>query len=103
VTALDSVDDEEEAPTTPLLTESTPAEFNGDINPSYLFEIYHLAANLYQVNRIRRQRNLNTWKFTPHSGEAGSVHHLAGSFLVADYIGHGVQLQNVMCQSFYSK
>ena len=45
---------------------------------------------------------MNQIEFKPHCGEAGPVHHLCTSFLVANSINHGIQLaHNATLQYLY--
>lgn len=62
-------------------------------NPPYSYYCFYLYANLRRFNDLCRAMG-RPWKlsFRPHSGEAGEVHHLATSFLLADGINHGVNL-----------
>lgn len=63
---------------------------------------YHIYANLYALNRLRAARHMNKIEFKPHCGEAGPVHHLCTSFLVANSINHGIQLaHNATLQYLY--
>jgi AMP deaminase len=57
------------------------------------------------INQIRASRHLNTFAFRPHSGEAGSIDHLASAYLTSHSINHGIELQNspVLQYLFYLK
>ena len=55
--------------------------------------MYHLYANLRSLNRLRRARQLSTFEFRPHCGEAGDVDHLVAAFLLTTKINHGIQLR----------
>jgi adenosine deaminase len=43
----------------------------------------------------RQSLGLNTYQFRPHCGEAGTVDHLAATFLTAESISHGILLRKV--------
>ena len=62
-------------------------------NPPYSYFIYHLYANLKVLNRLREAKGFNTLPLKPHAGEAGSRHHMATAFLLADSVNHGIKLQ----------
>ena len=49
-----------------------PIKYNRDNNPHYSYWIYYIYANLYSLNLLRKKRNLNTFTFRPHCGEAGN-------------------------------
>lgn len=51
--------------------------------------------NICKLNRLREERNMNTFAFRPHCGEAGSFDHLACAFLLANGINHGIVLKKV--------
>lgn len=70
-----------------------PDAWNQAINPPYSYYCYYLYANLKRFNDVCRQLG-RPWKLTfrPHAGEAGEVHHLATTFLLADGINHGINL-----------
>jgi AMP deaminase len=50
-------------------------------------------ANLKVLNALREERGFNTLPLKPHAGEAGSRHHMATAFLLADSVNHGIKLQ----------
>ena len=60
-------------------------------NPPYSYFIYHLYANLKVLNHLREAKGFNTFPLKPHAGEAGSRHHLATAFLLADSVNHGTR------------
>jgi len=70
-----------------------PRRWNVKENPPYSYYCYFLSSNLRRFNDLCRMLG-RPWHLTfrPHSGEAGEVHHLATSFLLADGINHGVNL-----------
>ncbi|ETO29565.1 hypothetical protein RFI_07557 [Reticulomyxa filosa] len=43
---------------------------------------YYLWANVVKLNKLREERGMNTFAFRPHSGEAGSIDHLASAYLL---------------------
>ena len=47
-----------------------------------------------------KMRGMNEIAFRPHSGEAGSCHHLASAFLTADSIAHGIRLKHNTCLQY---
>ena len=71
----------------------TPEEWTAEKNPAYNYYMYYIYANLYVLNSFRQQRNMSQFSFRPHSGEAGDIDHLAGAFLVANSINHGINLK----------
>lgn len=71
----------------------SPDEWTHSENPPYSYYIYFLYSNIKMLNDFRRSKKLNTFKFTPHSGETGDYEHLVNAFLTADSICHGVQLR----------
>lgn len=74
VAGFDTVDDEsvyEDMNIEHLAKE--PIKYNRDNNPHYSYWIYYIYANLYSLNLLRKKRNLNTFTFRPHCGEAGSL------------------------------
>jgi adenosine deaminase len=50
-------------------------------------------ATLKVLNALREERGFNTLPLKPHAGEAGSRHHMATAFLLADSVNHGIKLQ----------
>ena len=80
-----------------------PKDWTSDKDPPYVYWIYYIYANMYTLNALRKERGLNTFKFRPHCGEAGSLDHLATTFLVADGINHGIELNKspVLTYLFY--
>ena len=65
-------------------------DYNGD--PPYSYYAYYFGANLFVLNKLRKERGLNTIAFRPHCGEAGDLDHLASAFLLSDCINHGIRL-----------
>jgi AMP deaminase len=96
VIAFDSVDDESKQEGHIFgLNSPTPTEWTTSDNPPYAYYMYYMFANITQINRLRKERGMNTFAFRPHCGEAGAVHHLVSTFLVAENISHGLLLRKV--------
>merc|ERR1711971_1536564 len=55
--------------------------------------MYYMWVNIWKLNKLREERGMNTFALRPHSGEAGSLNHLASTFLVARSINHGIRLK----------
>jgi AMP deaminase len=105
---FDSVDDEsknEKVNSYKNYKEIYPEDWTANENPPYSYWSYYIYANLYNINNLRKARNLNTFAFRPHCGEAGSIDHLATAYLTAHSINHGIELQNspVLQYLFYLK
>eukprot|EP00913_Durusdinium_trenchii_P025663 g24087.t1 len=64
-------------------------------NPPYSYYSFYIYVNLCRWNHLCQLLG-RPWHLTfrPHAGEAGEVHHLATTFLLADGINHGVNLQH---------
>uniref|UniRef100_A0A0K0FL75 AMP deaminase n=1 Tax=Strongyloides venezuelensis TaxID=75913 RepID=A0A0K0FL75_STRVS len=96
ITGIDSVDDESKHEYiqfdkfTPNPNDYVDAE-----NPSYTYYMYYFYSNIAMLNAFRKSRNLNTFSFRLHSGEAGHPHHLIDSFLTAESISHGLLLRKL--------
>lgn len=56
----------------------------GTQNPPYSYYMYYMYANMRTLNEFRKARGMNTFVLRPHAGEAGSVDHLASTYLVAE-------------------
>jgi len=72
-------------------------------NPPYSYYSWYLYVNLRKFNDLCKATGRG-WhlSFRPHCGEAGPTHHLATSFLLADGINHGINLQhNAVLQYLY--
>ncbi|KAJ8395126.1 hypothetical protein AAFF_G00035820 [Aldrovandia affinis] len=94
VTGFDSVDDESKHSGHMFCTKSPkPEEWDIAKNPSYTYYIYYMYANIMLLNRLRKERGMNTFQFRPHCGEAGAVTHLLACFMTADNISHGLNLK----------
>ncbi|KAK2169233.1 hypothetical protein NP493_1200g00033 [Ridgeia piscesae] len=94
VTGFDSVDDESKPEVAKFNKDSPlPEMWTAEQNPPYAYYIYYMYANMTALNNFRRERGLSTFTLRPHSGEAGSMHHLLVSFLLAENISHGLLLR----------
>ncbi|CAE8614355.1 unnamed protein product [Polarella glacialis] len=109
ISGFDCVDDESisdalTAHRSQLYGDALTTEHTGDVlrpqlwtipeNPPYSYYMYYLYANMQRFNNLCKVAG-RPWHLTlrPHCGEAGPVHHLATSFLLADEINHGIQLE----------
>eukprot|EP00899_Mesostigma_viride_P012644 jgi/Mesvir1/21380/Mv20864-RA.1 len=93
VIGFDMVDDESKPERRPTKHMPTPAEWTNMHNPAYSYYAYYCYANLYTLNKFRASRGYNTFKFRPHSGEAGDVDHLVSAFFLCHNIAHGNNLR----------
>jgi len=93
VVGFDIVDDESQHERKVSRVMPSPEDWDAEKNPAYNYYMYYIYANLYVLNSFRQQRNMSQFSFRPHSGEAGDVDHLAGAFLVANSINHGINLK----------
>jgi AMP deaminase len=100
VSAFDTVDDESKSPLpNDRLFSSrslTPDRWELVDNPSYKYYCFYIYSNLRLVNAVKSLReglNSEPFRFRPHSGEAGEIHHLDTTFLLADSINHGINLR----------
>ncbi len=82
-----------------------PENYDKQENPHYSYWLYYLYANIYSLNKLRKERGLNTYSFRPHCGQAGNINHLASSYLLADSINHGIKLVDspVLTYLYYLK
>jgi len=105
VTGFDSVDDESKVESIrPVQGRAmpTPEEWNMPSNPPYDYWCYYIYANIAALNEFRRRRNMTTFTFRPHAGEAGDPDHLAATYLTANSINHGILLRkNASLQYLY--
>lgn len=62
-----------------------PCKYERANNPHYSYWIYYIYANLYSLNLLRIKRNLNTFSFRPHCGEAGKFYILNLSYLTKNF------------------
>ena len=93
VVAFDSFDDESNPELMKNTNYPTPSSWNNNNNPPYIYYMYFMWINIYKLNKLREERGLNTFAFRPHSGQTGSLNHLASTFLLAQSINHGIRLQ----------
>lgn len=95
VAGFDSVDDESIVDSGLDITpDFTPDKWNLLENPAYFYWMYFMYANLYTLNQFRKDHHMSIISFRPHCGEAGDTLHLASTFLVAESINHGINLQD---------
>jgi AMP deaminase len=102
VVGFDSVDDESRPEAVQLRAHQpppTPEQWTLNENPPYAYWTYYLYANLTVLNKLRAARNLTTFEYRPHCGEAGDPDHLAAAYLLAHQINHGIELRKVPCTS----
>eukprot|EP00124_Ichthyophonus_hoferi_P000961 Ihof_evm8s42 gene=Ihof_evmTU8s42 len=90
---FDSVDDESKPEVRKHYKFPQADEWTEEANPPYSYYIYYMYANIATLNQFRASRGLNTFQFRPHCGEAGSVDHLASTFLCSEGISHGITLR----------
>ncbi|XP_037083679.1 AMP deaminase 2-like isoform X2 [Pollicipes pollicipes] len=96
VAGFDSVDDESKPETIVFDRDAPlPEAWTQMENPPYAYYIYYTYANMTVLNGLRDERDMNTFVFRPHCGEAGAVNHLVCSFLMAESINHGLSLRKV--------
>ena len=93
VVGFDCVDDESKPERRPVKNMRKPADWDLKHNPAFSYYMYYMYANLYTLNMMREARGFNTFKFRPHSGEAGDIDHLVSCFMVAENIAHGINLR----------
>lgn len=102
---FDCVDDESKAE--PFRAERgktlpKPQDWTNESNPPYDYWCYYIYANIATLNEFRRSKNMSTFSFRPHSGEAGDPEHLAAAFLTSNGINHGITLRkSVALQYLY--
>jgi len=100
IVGFDSVDDEGNAESGCSCT--SPKKWTNEENPAYCWQLYYLWANIKVVNEIRKSKGLNTFTLRPHAGETGDVMHLAATYILADSINHGINLdKQVTLQHLY--
>jgi len=94
IVGFDSVDDESAFDELLDSSLTLPVDWSvGKGSPPYSYFAYYFWANITSLNHLRQAKGLNTFSFRPHAGEAGQVHHLATTFLLADSINHGIMLK----------
>eukprot|EP00736_Rhodelphis_marinus_P003080 Rmarinus@m.19470 len=96
VVGFDCVDDESK-PERPHPSGRNPPPHLWDVksNPPYSYYLYYIYANLYNLNRLREHRRMNTFDLRPHCGEAGPTDHLGAGYLLAHGVAHGLTLRKV--------
>ncbi|XP_039247750.2 AMP deaminase 2-like isoform X2 [Styela clava] len=93
VTGFDSVDDESKSEHHVFTRDSPyPENWTSD-NPPYSYYIYYMYANMAVLNQLRKERGFSLFNLRPHCGEAGPVHHLVTSYMLAENISHGLLLR----------
>lgn len=93
IVGFDSVDDESR-PEFGQLSQgshsrglSTPEEWKFCENPPYGYWMYYMYANICTLNQLRASRNMPTFQFRPHCGEAGKqVYVYIRNYLCIDLI-----------------
>eukprot|EP01083_Nonionella_stella_P033266 91079_1 len=93
VVGFDSVDDESIPESMMNSKHVTPKNYNSDTNPPYIYYMYYMWVNIHKLNKLREERGFNTFALRPHAGEAGSLNHLASTFLLSHSINHGIRLR----------
>lgn len=105
IVGFDCVDDESKVEALRAVQHKTlpvPSDWSMADNPPYDYWCYYIAANLSTLNAFRKSKNLSTFTFRPHCGEAGDPDHLAAAFLTANGINHGITLRkSVVMQYLY--
>lgn len=91
VSGFDSVDNESGRESDEAIY-LTPSDWTRATNPPYAYYVYYMWANIVTLNRYRASRGLSTFDFRPHGGESGDPDHMADIFLLADGVGHGINL-----------
>ncbi|KXS16152.1 AMP deaminase [Gonapodya prolifera JEL478] len=95
VIGFDSVDDESKVEKRAYRRYPPPVDWDVPQNPPYSYWLFYLFANLCSLNAYRKGKNMNTFVFRPHAGEAGDTEHLGAAFLTASGINHGILLRKV--------
>jgi len=93
IVGLDSVDDESVREKAFHHASPLPKHYVSNNDPNYCYFAYYLYASLTSLNKLRAAKGFNTIAYRPHAGEAGDVEHLAGTYLLAHSINHGLMLQ----------
>lgn len=94
IVGFDCVDDESKVDIRIPTKAPLPSEWTYDKNPPFAYYQYYIWANVTTLNQFRAARNLNTFSYRPHVGEAGDTAHLCCGFLVANGINHGLMLKH---------
>lgn len=93
VSGFDSVDNESGNEADPTQIRVLPEQWTSAENPPFSYWMYHMWANICSLNHLRVAKQLLPFSFRPHCGESGDPDHLVDAFLLADGIGHGIQLR----------
>ncbi|CBZ24786.1 amp deaminase-like protein [Leishmania mexicana MHOM/GT/2001/U1103] len=91
VSGFDSVDNESDREPDQTI-DIPPAQWTSAENPPFAYYMFYMWINITTLNLYRAARGFNTFQFRPHAGESGDPDHMADVFLLADGIGHGVNL-----------
>ncbi|KAG5509581.1 hypothetical protein JKF63_06286 [Porcisia hertigi] len=91
VSGFDSVDNESDREPDQTI-DTPPAQWVSPENPPFAYYMFYMWVNITTLNRYRASRGLNTFQFRPHAGESGDPDHMADVFVLADGIGHGINL-----------
>lgn len=95
VIGFDSVDDESKIDRRFHKKYPIPSLWDSAQNPPYSYYLYHIYANMAQLNNYRAKRGFNTFVLRPHSGEAGDPEHLISAYLTSQSISHGILLRKI--------
>ncbi|CAG0883498.1 unnamed protein product [Darwinula stevensoni] len=97
VVGFDSVDDESKPEYNATPTQDMPSPANWKIaeNPPYAYYAFYTYANMAVLNHFRKERDLNTFVFRPHCGEAGAIQHLVAAYMLSENISHGLLLRKI--------
>ncbi|GET86948.1 adenosine monophosphate deaminase, putative [Leishmania tarentolae] len=91
VSGFDSVDNESDREPDQTI-DIPPAQWTSAENPPFAYYMFYMWVNITTLNLYRATRGLNTFQFRPHAGESGDPDHMADVFVLADGIGHGINL-----------
>ena len=97
IVGFDCVDDESKPEIHANQGQSFPAPKHWQYkqDPPYSYWCYYIAANIKSLNDFRRAREMSTFEFRPHCGEAGDPEHLVAAYLLAEKINHGIVLRKI--------
>ncbi|TPP45183.1 Adenosine/AMP deaminase family protein [Leishmania donovani] len=91
VSGFDSVDNESDREPDQTI-DIPPEQWTSAENPPFAYYMFYMWINITTLNLYRAARGFNTFQFRPHAGESGDPDHMADVFLLADGIGHGINL-----------
>ncbi|KAI5688690.1 Adenosine [Leishmania braziliensis] len=91
ISGFDSVDNESDQEPDKII-DTPPEQWTSAENPPFAYYMFYMWVNITTLNRYRAVRGLNTFQFRPHAGESGDPDHMADVFVLADGIGHGINL-----------